>query len=69
MTVRDWWLVGPFENVDHSGCFGSFPPEENPDVKARYGELRWKRHNSPAMAVDLYSALGLAPDQTARPMP
>ncbi|HNY38814.1 MAG TPA: glycosyl hydrolase [Bryobacteraceae bacterium] len=61
MTIRDWWLVGPFENVDHSGCYGSFPPESNSDVKARYGDLQWKRHSAPAMAVDLYSALGLAP--------
>ncbi len=70
MTVRNWWLVGPFDNVDHAGCYGSFPPEENADTQARYGELRWKRHNAPAMAVDLYSALGLAPgsDGTAYAM-
>ncbi len=59
-TVREWWLVGPFPNEDHAGCYGSFPPEKNPDPKAVYGEYKWKRYNSPTMAVDLYSALGLA---------
>lgn len=59
-TVRDWWVVGPFDNADHAGCYGSFPPENNPDEKARYGEYQWRRHAAPAMAVDLYSALGMA---------
>jgi hypothetical protein len=61
MTVRDWWLVGPYANVDHAGCYGSFAPEQNPDVRATYGDLKWKRYNSPAMNVDLYSAMGMAP--------
>lgn len=59
-TVREWWLVGPFPNEDHAGCYGSFPPESNPDPQATYGEYKWKRYSSPAMNVDLYSALGLA---------
>ncbi len=61
MTVREWWLVGPFPNEDHAGCFGSFPPESKPDPQAAYGELKWKRYGSPAMAVDLYTALGMNP--------
>jgi hypothetical protein len=60
LTVRDWWLVGPFPNEDHAGCYGSFPPESNPDVKATYDDLKWKRYAAPTAAVDLYSALGLA---------
>ncbi len=59
-TVRDWWLVGPFPNEDHAGCYGAFPPEKNPDPKAIYGDYKWKRYSSPSMFVDLYSALGLA---------
>jgi hypothetical protein len=59
MTVRDWWVVGPFDNTDHAGCYGSFPPENNPGPQARYGELQWRRHLAPAMAIDLYSALGM----------
>jgi hypothetical protein len=58
-TVRDWWIVGPFDNKDHAGCYGAFPPESRPDEKAAYGERRWNRYVSPAMAVDLYSALGM----------
>lgn len=58
-TVRDWWIVGPFDNKDHAGCYGAFPPESRPDEKATYGERRWNRYVSPAMAVDLYSALGM----------
>jgi hypothetical protein len=61
MTVGQWWLVGPFPNEDHAGCFGSFPPETNPDPKATYGELKWKRYNTSSTSVDLYSALGLNP--------
>ncbi len=61
MTIRDWWLVGPYANVDHAGCYGSFPPEQNPDPAATYGDLKWKRYNSPNMNVDLYSAMGMAP--------
>jgi hypothetical protein len=60
-TVREWWLVGPFPNEDHAGCYGSFPPEKNPDTKAAYGDLKWRRYNSQAMAVDLYAALGMNP--------
>lgn len=60
MTVRDWWLVGPFPNEDHAGCFGSFPPETNQDIKATYGELKWKRHSAQSTAVELYSALGMS---------
>ncbi len=58
-TVRDWWIVGPFDNQDHAGCYGSFPPESNPDEKANYGTLQWHRYASPAMNVDLYSAMGM----------
>jgi len=65
MTVREWWLVGPFPNEDHAGCFGSYPPEKNPDPKANYGELKWRRYNSQSMAVDLYAALGLNPGSNA----
>ncbi len=59
MTVRDWWVAGPFDNTDHAGCYGSFPPESNPDPEARYGDVQWRRHAAPGMAVDLYSALGM----------
>lgn len=61
MTVRSWWLVGPFANEDHAGCYGSLAPEKNPDPSATYGGLGWKRHNAQGMAVDLYSALGMNP--------
>ncbi|MBL8242359.1 MAG: hypothetical protein JNM66_33345 [Bryobacterales bacterium] len=58
-TIRDWWIVGPFDNKDHAGCYGAFPPETNPDEKASYGDSKWHRYVAPSMAVDLYSALGM----------
>lgn len=65
LAVRDWWLVGPFPNKDHQGCINSLPPETNPDPRAQYGQLSWKRIEAPSYAVDLYQELGIAPDTDA----
>ena len=65
LAVRDWYLVGPFPNVDHQGCTESFPPEANPDPQVAYGTLSWKRYRAAGYAVDMNEALGIRPGTNA----
>lgn len=66
LAVRDWWLAGPFPNIDHKGCVEALPPESNPDPRAVYGQVSWKRVQAASYAIDLYKELGMKPgDATA----
>jgi hypothetical protein len=65
LAVRDWWLVGPFPNQDHKGCIESLPPEADPDPRASYGGLSWKRLNAASYAIDLNRELGIPPSTDA----
>ena len=51
----DFWVVGPFaEDLKKP-----FPPEENPDPKAKYGALAWQpRQAEPNGYLDLRAAFG-----------
>ncbi len=65
LAVREWNLIGPFPNVDHQGCTGSFLPEKDPDIRASYGGLAWKRYQAAGYAIDLNEALGIKPGTNA----
>ncbi len=62
-SIRDWYLIGPFPFDDHRGFFTPYPPERGFDPNATYqgafGEVRWKRFESPTYTVTLRDALGL----------
>ena len=62
--VRDWLLIGPFDNPDDKGFAGALPPEKGIDLGAAYegkggGMLRWKVQRTADVfgAVDLNTAL------------
>lgn len=59
-TIRDWWVVGPFDYHHHLGYEEVFPPERELDLEAVYdgkhGPVRWQRHESPDRVVDLDAA-------------
>jgi len=59
LAVRDWWIAGPFPNVDHKGCVDAFPPETNPDPKATYGSIAWHRLWASSYAINLYRELNV----------
>ncbi|MBI2193751.1 MAG: DUF3857 domain-containing protein [Planctomycetes bacterium] len=35
-VVRDWWVIGPFDNEGKSGFDQGYPPEESVDLSASY---------------------------------
>jgi signal transduction histidine kinase/tetratricopeptide (TPR) repeat protein len=46
--IKDWWLLGPFDNSDKKGLGKVFPPEERINIKAAYAgkngsSIRWSR--------------------------
>jgi len=66
LTVRDWWLIGPFPNDDHRGFNESYPPEKLIDLKASYAGLpgqsvTWQKWASDGYAIDFGKALGFVP--------
>jgi len=68
LTVKDWWVIGPFPNPDHRGFAEAYPPEKSVDLKASYPlpsepaatPLRWTRWTSPSYVVDMDKALALS---------
>jgi tetratricopeptide (TPR) repeat protein len=63
--LRDWWLLGPFDNSQGVGFAASYPPERERNLSAEYPgknqrPLRWKAHSTtdPYGMVDLNKALG-----------
>jgi hypothetical protein len=70
--IRDWLLVGPFDNSDGVGYHTAFPPEKAVDPAATYrgkngAELRWApfRTADPYGVVDLNRGLGADKSATA----
>jgi hypothetical protein len=62
LTVKDWWLAGPFPNEDHRGFTEVYAPEKQVDPKAVYtladgSKQGWTRFSSPDYVVDLGKAL------------
>lgn len=63
-VVRDWMVLGPFDDPDEKGYASAFPPEENFDLTASYdgkgGKIAWKRFTSdaPDGRIDLLKAIG-----------
>ena len=63
-TLRDWWVVGPFDYHDHLGYNEIYPPERGVDLDATYEgrdgrQVGWRRFHSPERVVDLDEASGL----------
>jgi hypothetical protein len=63
--LRQWWLVGPFDNAGGTGLHTVYPPEQAVSLAAHYmskqgKEVHWIRHNTedPYGRVDLNKALG-----------
>jgi hypothetical protein len=62
--VREWHLIGPFDNSGKQGFEIAYPPEQQVDLTQRYpgksGEVAWVRHGSTDEfgVVDLNVALG-----------
>ena len=48
--VREWHLVGPFDNSDRAGFEASYPPEQRVDLQARYsgteGDVGWEHRQT-----------------------
>ncbi len=64
LTVRDWWLIGPFPNEDHRGFMEAYAPERTVDLNAVYegsggGKIGWKKWTAESYRVDLDQALGI----------
>jgi hypothetical protein len=63
-VVRDWLVVGPFNDPDEKGYGTAFPPEKGFDPKVSYdgkgGPVAWKRFASdaPDGRIDLLKAVG-----------
>ena len=63
-VVRDWLVVGPFDDPDEKGYATAFPPEKAIDLTATYagkdGKLAWKSFTSeaPDGRIDLLKAIG-----------
>jgi tetratricopeptide (TPR) repeat protein/transglutaminase-like putative cysteine protease len=59
--VRDWWIVGPFDNEGKRGFEAVYPPEEALDLSGRYPgkarEVAW-RQLPPEAGATGYVALG-----------
>jgi tetratricopeptide (TPR) repeat protein len=60
--VKDWWVVGSFENEGKTGCDTDFGPESAVDLHASYPaatrEVSWRKPN--AAATDGYIDLTLS---------
>lgn len=67
LTVRDWWIIGPFTNDSHEGFIHVYPPERelkwNAEYEGKYGPVKWMRHTSDDFVVDLGKALHFEPHQ------
>jgi len=68
LTVRDWWVLGPFPNADHEGYNHVYLPEKGIDLAASYTgseqqETRWRRIQSARPEVNLTKALGIPKSQ------
>jgi len=67
--VKDWWVVGSFENEGKSGCDTDFGPESGVDLHATYPtaarEVAWRKPNAagPDGYIDL--SLSLQPSTEA----
>jgi len=57
LTVRDWWIAGPFPNEDHQGFTTSFPPERGIEPSATFdgigGRVGWTRWTPEGYVIDL----------------
>ena len=64
--VREWKLIGPFDNTDKKGFAVAYPPESNPDIdfsaaqQGKAGTVEWFEHASTEEygVVDLNQAIG-----------
>lgn len=67
--IRDWKLIGPFDNTDEAGLDVVYPPEERIDLAGKYPgkpddgrprEVGWIDHQTSDEfgIVDLYKAIG-----------
>lgn len=60
--VKDWWVVGSFDNEGKGGCDTDFGPESALDLRASYPgaarDVTWRKPN--AVAADGYVDLSLA---------
>ena len=58
--LTEWYLIGPFDNVDLKGFAIAYPPEKELNLKAKYqgkmGEVEWK----PFATEDEYGTLDIA---------
>jgi hypothetical protein len=58
--LTEWYLIGPFDNVDLKGFAVAYPPEMELNLKAKYqgkmGEVEWK----PYSTEDEYGTLDIA---------
>jgi hypothetical protein len=48
--ITDWWLIGPFDNMERKGFAMAYPPEKSFDTTQAYGgkngqKLNWKRYS------------------------
>jgi hypothetical protein len=63
-VVREWSVLGPFDDPDEKGYAKPFPPEKGIDLKATYdgksGKIAWKAFvsDAPDGRVDLGKAVG-----------
>lgn len=63
-TLRDWWLLGPFDGRFGGGYHTVYPPERGIELGAEYqgagaATLRWSRYRSDDRIVRLTTALGV----------
>jgi len=42
-TIQDWYVIGPFDNANHSGFEKVFPPEQEIELDAEYEGLDGKK--------------------------
>lgn len=63
-VVRDWMVLGPFDDPDEKGYATAYPPEKAIDLTATYagkdGKVAWKSFTSeaPDGRIDLLKAIG-----------
>lgn len=67
--VRDWWVVGSFDNEGKSGCDTDFGPESATDLRASYPaatrEVGWRRLGATGADGYVDLSLPLKPDTEA----
>ncbi len=60
-TLRDWWVIGPWDYHSHLGYNEQYPPEHEIDLGGIYqgkdGPVSWRHHTSPSHVIDLGAAL------------